>query len=119
MSFRTSLLALFIAHAAAFAISPTPRARNALKMSTITARLGALSGDVSQRLDLKRGRICETTTDGTQVCRSRRVATNALGLYDDLEMELAEVEELPSLYLIEAERSFRESQFRAAEDASY
>jgi hypothetical protein len=119
MFLRTILLATVIAHAAAFSGCAPRLARCTPKPSTITARLGALSGDVSQRLDVKRGRICETTTGGKQVYRSKRFTTNALGEYDDaLEIALAEIEELPTWYLIEAERSYRENQFDA-EDASY
>jgi hypothetical protein len=114
------LLATFIAHATTFSLTATPRARHTVKPSAITARLGSLSGDVSRRLDLTRGRICETTAKGKQICRSWSFATNALGQYDDLELDLAEVEDLPSWYLIEAERSFREDQLvDHAEDASY
>ena len=120
MMLRTILLATFIMHAATFSMITTPRARRALKPSTITSRLGSLSDDVSRRLDFKRGRICETTAKGKQVCRSWSFATSALGEYDDLEKDLAEVEELPSLYVIEAERSYREDlQQVDAEDASY
>ena len=121
MFLRTILLATLLAHAAAFSLTPPPRARHALKPSAITARLGSLSGVVSLRLDAKRGRICETTAKGKQVCRPwSAYPTNALGEYDDLEMDLAGVEELPSLYVIEAERSYREDlQQVDAEDASY
>jgi hypothetical protein len=120
MLLRTILLATFIAHATTFSLTATPRARHTVKPSAITARLGSLSGDVSRRLDLTRGRICETTAKGKQICRSWSFATNALGQYDDLELDLAEVEDLPSWYLIEAERSFREDQLvDHAEDASY
>lgn len=117
MSLRTIVLASFLAHAATFSISPPPRTRHALKPSTITARLGSLSGDVSRRLDAKRRQICETSAAGKQICRPWSFATNALGQYDDLELELAEVVDLPSFYLIEAERSYRQTS--AAEDASF
>lgn len=120
MFLRTILLATVIAHAATFSVITTPpRARHAHKPSAITARLGSLSGDVSRRLDFKRGRICETTAKGKQVCRKWSFATSALGEYDDLEKDLAEVEELPSFYVIEAERSYRETLQADAEDASY
>ena len=121
MFLRTIVLCAFFAHAATFSLVTTPRARHAPKPSTITARLGSLSGAVSRRLDAKRGRICETTAKGKQVCRPWiAYATNALGEYDDLEMDLAGVDELPTLYVIEAERSYREDlQQVDAEDASY
>jgi len=88
----------------------TLRTRQPSRVSSaaISCRLGDLSGDQSKRIDLKQGRICETSPLGKQVCR--KVSRQALGEHDALDEEFVEVEDLPSWWILRAEEEFRSTQ---------
>lgn len=120
---RSRLFAVLALSAAAFSSAfsvtlPARHTRVPSKVSTVACRLGDLSGDQSRRLDFKRGKFYETTPLGKQVCRD--VSRHALSRYDDLDRELADVSELPNLYILEAEEEFRNLQGHGpANEASF
>ncbi|KAG8458324.1 hypothetical protein KFE25_005171 [Diacronema lutheri] len=82
------------------------------KRFATACRLGDLSGERSRRID-RRGRISETTPAGKHVTRD--FSTSALGKYDDLDLDLADVQELPSWWIIRAEEAYRAEQIAARE----
>ncbi|KAJ1620322.1 hypothetical protein T492DRAFT_1078891 [Pavlovales sp. CCMP2436] len=81
-------------------------ARSSLfKVSSIACRLGDLDGECSQKISYNLGSICETTPSGKQVCR--KFSLQALGAFDDLDVEQSEVEDLPSFWILQAEEEYR------------
>mmetsp|Transcript_22667 Transcript_22667/g.58316 ORF Transcript_22667/g.58316 Transcript_22667/m.58316 type:complete len:129 (-) Transcript_22667:415-801(-) len=81
------------------------RAAASQAANVLALGIGDVSGAYSSRIDFKRGRVCETGAFGKKVCR--KVSQAALGVYDSLDQELAEVEDLPSFWILQAEEEFR------------
>jgi hypothetical protein len=89
-------------------------ARSRSRVPSIACRLGDTTGECSQKISYKMGSICETTPSGKQVCR--KFSLQALGAFDDLDVEQSEVEDLPSWWILQAEEEYRAE--RSASHAS-
>lgn len=101
-----ALSSLFAGSSAYSAFSHSHRlSRPPTKVHPVSCRLSDVTGECSRKIDFKRGKICETTPSGRRVCRD--FSTHALGRFDDLDVELADVEDLPSLWILAAEADFR------------
>lgn len=109
-----ALSGLFAGSSALSAVAhPHRLSRPPTKVRSVSCRLGDVTGECSRKIDFKRGKVCETTPSGRRVCRD--FSTHALGRFDDLDVELADVEDLPSWWILAAEADFRLQQARDGE----
>lgn len=89
-------------------INALHRRHAAARSNVVALGVGDVIGKISSKIDFKRGRVCETGAFGKQVCR--KVSQKALGAYDNLDRDLAEVDDLPSFWILQAEEEFRREQ---------